>query len=301
MSIAIQKPEWKRLEIPGRVDFEDGNGDLPKLEITTDASEAELYLHGAHVTGFRRRGEAPLLFTSQFSRFERGQAIRGGVPVIFPWFGAREGEPSHGFARVQEWRLNEITSLPPGGANIRLGLGENPSAATCPSFTANYIVTVTHVLRLELVITNTSPDQEFSFESCLHTYVHVADVRNVRIKGLHGVTYLDKVDQFAPKVEQQGEIRITGETDRVYQDTESSVEVVDPGFGRRIFVEKSGSRSTVLWNPWVAKAHQMPDFGGEEYLQMVCVESGNIGNNRVVLPPGQSSVLAVTLRSEPLA
>jgi D-hexose-6-phosphate mutarotase len=300
MSASIFGSELKRLEIPGRVDFETGNGDLSKLDLVTDASEGEIYLHGAHVTGFQRHGEPPLLFTSQFSRFERGQPIRGGVPIIFPWFGARDGEPSHGFARLQEWHLHEATALPPGGLSLRLGLGDNPAAAMWPAFSANYAVTLTDVLRLELIITNTSVSQELAFESCLHTYLHVGDVRSTRISGLRGVTYLDKVDHFTPKVEQEEEIRITGETDRIYLDTESVVEVIDPALQRVIRVEKSGSRSTVLWNPWVAKAQQMPDFGSEEYLQMVCVESGNVGRNRVVLAPGRSTVLAVTLSSHPL-
>jgi len=182
-----------------------------------------------------------------------------------------------------------------------LALGETPPAATWPPFTLNYVVTVTEVLRLELIVTNTSASQEFSFENCLHTYLHVGDVRQIRVRGLKGTSYLDKVEQFALKQETNEEISITSETDRVYLDTESTVEVVDPSLGRRLLIEKSGSRSTVLWNPWIAKAQQMPDFGGEEYLQMVCVESGNVGRNRVVLPPGHSSVLGVTLRAEPLA
>lgn len=301
MNTAILSSELKRLEIPGRVRLQEGNGDLLKVEINTDFSEAELYLQGAHVTEFRKRGEEPLLFTSSFSRFEKQQAIRGGVPVIFPWFAAREGEPFHGFARISAWRLNEVLALPTGGVTLRLSLTPIAAAATWPPFTLNYVVTVTETLRLELIATNGSADQDFSFENCLHTYFHVGDVRTIRVKGLKGVTYLDKVDNFAAKVEGEEEIAIVAETDRVYQDTASTVEILDPSLKRTIRIEKSGSESTVLWNPWIAKSQQMPDFGNEEYLRMVCVESGNVGKNRVVLPPGRSVVMSTLISSSPLA
>ena len=162
-------------------------------------------------------------------------------------------------------------------------------------------MTVTETLRLDLIATNGSADQDFSFENCLHTYFHVGDVRTIRVKGLKGVTYLDKVDNFAAKVEAEDEIAIVAETDRVYQDTASTVEILDPSLKRRIRIEKAGSQSTVLWNPWIAKSQQMPDFGNEEYLRMVCVESGNVGKNRVVLPPGRSVVMSTIISSSPLA
>ena len=300
MNTTFLNADVKRLEIPGRVRLQEGNGELLKVEIDTDFSEAELYLQGAHITEFSRKGEAPLLFTSHFSRFEKQQAIRGGVPVIFPWFAAREGEPFHGFARISQWRLNEVTALPAGGVSLRLALGPVSAAATWPPFTLNYVVTVTDTLRLELIATNTSADQQLSFEDCLHTYFHVGDIHGIKVQGLKGVTYLDKVDSFAAKVEQNDAISITGETDRVYQDTTSTVEISDPTLKRRIRVEKAGSASTVLWNPWIGRAQQMPDFGNEEYLKMVCVESGNVGKNRVILPPGKSHVLSVVLSSHPL-
>ena len=300
MNTTILNSDLRRLEIPGRVRLQEGNGELLKVEIDTDFGEAELYLQGAHVTEFSRKGEAPLLFTSHFSRFEKQQAIRGGVPVIFPWFAAREGEPFHGFARISQWCLNEVTALPTGGVSLRLALGPVAAAATWSAFTLNYVVTVADTLRLELIATNTSVDQTFSFENCFHTYFTVGDIHGVKVRGLKGVTYLDKVDNFAAKVEASDEITIVGETDRVYQDTTSTVEILDSVLKRVIRVEKSGSQSTVLWNPWIGKAQQMPDFGNEEYLKMICVESGNVGKNRVILPPGQSQVLSVGLSSHPL-
>jgi glucose-6-phosphate 1-epimerase len=287
----------KRFEIPGRVTILEGNGDLPKLEITSDWSTAEIYLHGAHVTDFQKKGEPPLLFTSQFSRFAPGQAIRGGVPIIFPWFGAKEGGSAHGFARTCEWELHEVTTVPDGGVSLRFGFPGCPESATWPPFAANYAVTVTDTLTLELIVTNTSRDQQLGIETCLHSYFLVSDVSDVSIVGLKGTSYFDKADHFAQKVDQADALKITGEEDRIYFDSLGAVEIVDPGFRRRIRVEKSGSASTVVWNPWLAKAQQMSDFGNEEYKQMVCVESGNVANHKMNLAPGKSATLKVVLRS----
>ena len=284
----------------GRVSFLDGQGELPLLEISTRWSTAEIYLHGAHVTRFTKKDEAPLLFMSQCSRFEPGQPIRGGIPIIFPWFGQREGMGAHGFARLKPWELKEFAPAPDGSVSVRLRLPDCPEASTFTPFTADYIVTVNEALTLQLVVTNRSEDQDLSFENCLHTYFETGDIEGVSISGLKGVDYLDKVAGFARKTETDDAIRIASEVDRIYMDTNASVEIQDAYQDRRIQVEKSGSNSTIVWNPWTAKAQQMPDFGNEEFERMVCVESGNVGPNALKLKPGESSTLRVTLRSEKL-
>ena len=287
----------KRFEIPGRVTVLEGNGEMPKIEVTTDWSSAEIYLHGAHVTDFQKKGEPPLLFTSQFSRFAPGQPIRGGVPVIFPWFGAKEGESTHGFARTTEWELHEATTVPDGGVSLRFGFPGCAESAMWPAFAANYVVTVTEVLTLELIVTNSSGDQDFTFENCLHSYFAISDINHVSVAGLKGVSYYDKVDLFAQRTESAEAIGIASEVDRIYFDAHSAVEIVDPGLRRKIRIEKNGSASTVVWNPWIAKSQQLSDFGNDEYKQMLCVESGNVAKNKLTLPPGKSSVLKVVLSS----
>ncbi len=291
-------------EALGRVTFLDGQGELPMLEITTAWSTAAIYLHGAHVTQFEKKGEAPLLFMSQCSRFEEGHPIRGGIPVIFPWFGPREGLGQHGFARVKAWDLKEFAPAPDGSVSVRFRLPDCPEAAAYPAYTADYVVTVNQSLTLQLIITNQSRDAEFTFEDCLHTYFDVGDVTAVSVRGLKGVSYLDKVAGCVEKTETSNALRIASEVDRTYLNTSGTVEILDPRLGRRIIVEKQGSASTVVWNPWIAKARQMPDFGDEEYGRMLCVESGNVASNSIRLPPGASSTLTVklssaTLRSRP--
>jgi glucose-6-phosphate 1-epimerase len=297
--MAKSKPEPKLKHItPGRVAFMDGRGELPMLEVITEWSTAGIYLHGAHVTHFKKKDEAPLLFLSQCSRFGPGEPIRGGIPVIFPWFGPREGLPQHGFARLKTWELKEFAPAPDGSVSVRFCLPDCPEASAFPSFTAEYIVTVNASLTLQLVVTNASRDETFNFENCLHTYLEVGDIAGVSITGLKSVSYLDKVANFAQKIETEDAIRIASEVDRIYLNTTGPVEILDSQLGRKIRLEKHGSVSTVVWNPGVGKAQQMPDFGNEEYQRMLCVESGNVASNLIRLPPGESSTLTVKLSSE---
>ena len=284
----------------GRVMFLDGQGELPMLEVSTPWSTAEIYLHGAHVTGFRKTGEPPILFMSQCSRFAEEQPIRGGVPIIFPWFGMREGCAQHGFARNKNWDLKEFTPAADGSVSVRFRLPDCPEASSVPPFTADYTVTVDEALTLKLVVTNTSRDESFTFENCLHSYFEVGDVTAVSISGLKGAEYLDKVANFARKKESETALRISSEVDRMYLNTTESVQLTDARLSRRITIEKHGSLSTVVWNPGVAKAQQMPDFGNDEFHKMVCIESGNVAENQITLPPGESSTLTVRISSEPL-
>lgn len=280
-----------QFEIPGHLALATGNGGLPKLLVTTSVSTAEIYLHGAHVTAFGKNGEPPLLFMSSAGNFARDKAIRGGVPIIFPWFGPREGVPPHGFARTVEWDLKQTQLLPDGSVQVRFGL------PAVKSYEVEYIVTVADTLTLELVVGNTG-EKETSFETCLHTYFLIGSIDTVSITGLKGTEYLDK-EQNTEALEEADAIRITAETDRVYFDTTATTEIIDPTLGRTIRVEKSGSRSTVVWNPWIAKSKAMDDFGDDEYPGMLCVESGNVGRNKITLPPCGRTTLKVVVSSTP--
>jgi glucose-6-phosphate 1-epimerase len=298
MEMTIFPGRLRKFEIPGRVTFAHGNGGLPKINITTGRSTAEIYLHGAHITGFQKNGEPPLLFLSRLSQFAAGKPIRGGVPVCFPWFGQREGDVIHGFARITEWDLIETAATPDGGVTVRFRLPSTAANAAWPAYRAEFVVAVTDRLAMELIATNESADRNFDFENCLHTYFAVGDILDVSLAGLKGAHYLDKTDKSARKLESADAIRITAETNRVYPDTPGTVEIRDAKFRRTIHVDKSGSAATVVWNPWTTQL--MPDFDSAEHRQMVCVESGNVGQNKLSLAPGKTAGLKVVLSSRPL-
>jgi D-hexose-6-phosphate mutarotase len=287
-------------ENAGHVAFLDGQNEMPMIEVNTPWSRAGIYFHGAHLTDFTLKDQQPLLFMSQCSRFADGQPIRGGIPVIFPWFGPREGQSMHGFARLRAWDLKAVVPARDGSVGVHFSLPECPEAATFTAFKADYIVTVGESLKLQLAVTNKSETDTLAFEDCLHTYFSVSDATAISIKGLKGVNYLDRLAGGARKTETDEVIRISSEVDRAYLDATGPVEILDPRFGRRILIEKQGSASTVVWNPWIAKSQAMPDFGNDEYTRMVCVESGNVGANGIRLAPGQTSTLTVKLSSQRL-
>ena len=289
-----------RFGIPGVVAFETGPGGLTRIAVTAQAGEAHVYLHGGHVTHFAPRGQRPVLFTSARSLYATDKAIRGGVPVIFPWFGARAGDPSapmHGFARTTEWALLSVEQG--AGASASLELGLSPSARTRGAWPADfevrYRVTVGASLDLALEVTNASR-QPFTFEEALHTYLAVADVTAVAVTGLAGTTYIDKTDGMKRKRQDDAPVRLTAETDRVYLDTRSACAVDDPRGGRRLIVDKAGSSTTVVWNPWQEKAKGMSDFDPEEWRSMLCIETANAADNAVTLAPGDRHELEASIR-----
>jgi glucose-6-phosphate 1-epimerase len=280
-------------EIPGSVTLQTGKGGLPFIRVESASSTAEIYLLGAHVTHFQRTNEEPLLFMSEASEFEVGKPIRGGVPIVFPWFGGRDGLPAHGFARLAVWDLRSSRVLADGSVMLHFRLPQDDE------FETDFTVTVGDTLAMELTVSNTG-SSDFRFESCLHTYFRIGDIHQTSVAGLKGTRYLDTLvsQEFT---ETEDTIRFTGETDRIYQNTTAAVEIHDPVLRRIIHVRKSGSLSTVVWNPWIAKSQRMPDFGDNEYPQMVCVESGNVKENAVVLQPGEVSILRVEIASQALS
>jgi glucose-6-phosphate 1-epimerase len=299
MGETLISEQLQRHEIPGRVKFTTGNGGLAKVVVTTKISTAEIYLHGAQVTGFQKNGEPPLLFTSAKSHFAPDKAIRGGVPICFPWFGAREGDVAHGFARLTEWKLTKTAVAADGSGMLHFCLPEIPERIAWKNLRTEFVVTVSGKLTVELMATNDSPEA-MEMENCLHSYFHVGDIGGVEICGLKGMYFLDKTGNNARKLEAGDAIKIVSETDRVFPDATGVVEIHDAKLRRIIRVQKDGSASTIVWNPWIAKARAMADFGDEEFNWMVCVEAGNVGQNRITLAPGKTSALRVELSSTPL-
>lgn len=278
-----------------------GHGNLPMLKIHTPWSTAEVYPHGAHVTHFQINGEPPLIFISRNSHFADGEAIRGGVPVCFPWFGPREGGPAHGLARILTWDLAETAVAPEGRVTVRLQLPRHLLKPEWSALRTEFVVTVADTLAMELVTTNESADGALEIENCLHTYFHVGKISAVSIYGLESFPF-DDFASGAGGVQSAAEssiLKITKETNRVYPNHTGAVEIRDDNLKRTIRVEKSNSNSTIVWNPWTTQ--KLPDdFDLAEHQNMVCVESGNVKQNRVSLAPGGTTALKVVLNSRPL-
>ena len=291
------------MHLPDGVQLLPGHGGLTKVVVATAHATAEVYLHGAHVAAYQPSGQPPVLFMSGQSRFEPGKAIRGGIPICFPWFGPLEGHPNapaHGFARTALWALAAAAADPDGGVTLTLTLArdEDPASDWPHAFAATYVVTVGPASLTTALTVRHIGGEPFLYEAALHTYLHVGDARRATVHGLENTPWRDKVlARQMPGVD--GPIAFTAETDRVYFDTTAPVTVIDPTLNRKLTVHKHGSASTVVWNPWVAKSAALSDFGDDEWPTMCCVETANIGGDAVTLGPGQSHTTTAVLAATP--
>ena len=292
--------------IPGILSF-DEHGVLIRARITTPACTGELYLQGAHLTAWRPANEQPVLFLSDKSAFAPGKAIRGGIPIIFPWFGTRTATaedprtdgPSHGFARTQPWQLDFAAYA---ADELHLSLSLEPTDLSRSLGFDNFLVacqiTFGRELRLRLSVANDS-DKPMRIEEALHTYLHVGDVEQVRVHGLFETEYLDKTDNFTRKTQTEPVLTLTGPTDRPYLNTTSPIVVDDPVLHRRVTVAKANSNTTVVWNPWADNG--LADMSGDGWRHMLCIESANAAENAITLQPREAHVLETSISVEALA
>lgn len=270
------------------VNFFAAPGGFTAVKLVNGFGEAALTLYGAHVMSYTPAGAVPVLWMSDKSMFTAGEPIRGGIPVCWPWFGPDPAGKfgGHGYARVSFWNVVSATQTPAGKTTVTLALTEKDvDAKFAPQpFKLELTVTLGSTLTVALKIYNTG-SCDLAYSGALHSYFNVADASAIKVTGLEDCDYADKVLNVDGV--QNGAIVIDREIDRVYCRTSGIVEVVDPVFNRTLRIAKSGSSSTVVWNPWIEKSKRMPDFGDEEYHTMVCVEAANApaaGDDRVLVP-----------------
>ena len=288
----------RRFEIPGIAQVVEGKGGLPKVRITSPEAAGEMYTHGAHVTSWTPAGGEEVLFLSSQTRWEHGHAIRGGIPICFPWFGGKADDPkapAHGLVRTKSWQLESITQV---GRAVTVSMFTESDESTKRWWPAEFRLvhraTFGRELSLKLEVTNTGKTS-LRFEEALHTYHRVGNIEMTRVRGLDKVQYLDKTDSNRKKV-QRGEIAIVSETDRVYLNTQDAVELEDTVLRRRTRVIKQNSLTTVVWNPWVQKAQALSDLGDDEWMQMICIETSNVADFALVLAPGQQHTMEAVVK-----
>ncbi len=278
---------------------------LTELRVTTPAAEATILTQGAHLTRWNPTGQQPVIYVSPRSAFAPGKPVRGGIPVLFPWFAAGwDGKhtPMHGFARVSEWTL-ESTHLDPNG-EVHVTLTLQPTddfrAAGYGSFHAAIQFRIGATLDTTLEVTNHGTEP-MVFEEGLHTYFAVGDIHQVATEGLEGTTYVDKRDNFTRKVQRDRLLRYTRDVDQVHVQTTEPLTIHDAAWKRAIHIRKQGSNTTVTWNPWSTTSPTIPDLAPDSWQHFVCVETVNAGDDRITLAPGHThrmdSLLSVTRQS----
>jgi len=298
---AVEELE-RRFGIPGVARIGEGNGGLARIQITGSHAEGEIYLHGAQVTSWKPAGNDEVLFLSKKSRWKEGQAIRGGIPICFPWFRAKVDDPkapAHGFVRTRTWQLESIVEVKSGVCVSMSTKSDEQTRRWWPAeFRLVYRVVFGPELTLELVCTNTG-ETDLRFEEALHTYNRVADVANVRLQGLDAMHFLDNTDSNTEKV-QRGDVTIASATDNAFLRTQSDVDLIDPELRRHIRLMKTNSSTTVVWNPWHDGGARLGDLDDGEWTRFLCVEASNILAASVSLAPGEKHQMTAVLSAAKL-
>jgi glucose-6-phosphate 1-epimerase len=287
----------RRYSIQDKIQFRETDSGLAIAEIDNGHAHATICLQGGHVMTWQpRTQEKPVIWLSGNASLLPGKSIRGGVPVCWPWFGphvSEPGFPAHGFARTVAWEITRAENTAGDETVIGFKLEQNArTQAMWPYETRlNILITLGNTLKIDLVTEN-GDAQDVVISEALHTYFQVGDIADIQILGLEDCDYYDKV-AGGLRARQEGAIRFSAETDRVYVNTTSTCSIEDTLLKRRIRIAKSGSHSTVVWNPWQEKADKMGDLGPDGWRRMVCVESANAMDNPVLIPAGKSHTLGV--------
>lgn len=275
--------------LAGQLRFVEGKGGFPMGEVDNGLARARISLYGGQLLSFQPAEEPEdLMFLSERAYYQEGKAIKGGVPLCWPWFGADPeglGRPAHGFMRNRHWNVQGAEVLADGATRLRLGVvdTEETRGIWPHPFQLSLRVTVGNDLTLELVTTNPG-SEALTVTQALHTYFKVGEIGGVRVLGLEENDYLDKVDGGAQK-RQAGPVTIAGEVDRIYIGVQGDLVIDDPALERRIRIASTGSRSAVVWNPWATIAAEMADLADDDYTRMLCVETANAGSDVVSVPP----------------
>ncbi len=290
--------------LPDVLSFTQGPGDFVVAEIRNPFAQARVCTYAGQVLSYRPLTAADdLLFVSEHAYFAPGKAIKGGIPICWPWFGPDPegvGRPTHGFLRNRQWDVLDTTAIDEQTTQIRLvARADAETLAAWPhDFEVILEVTVGATLVINL-ITRHNAATTLSLSQGLHTYFRVGDIAKTQVFGLAGMRYLDKVDGGIEKP-QDGAVSVASEVDRIYLDVSYPLTIEDRALNRRIEIEATGSRSAVVWNPWSDKAAAMGDLGNAEYRQMLCVETTNAGPDHMTIAPGETYRLSTIYRLQSL-
>ena len=264
------------------------------ISLSNQIAECKISLWGGNIVSYRPKTQQHDVFwLGELNKFDNVQAIRGGVPVCWPRFAEEQlngNLPRHGFARLSEWKLANA-SVDANQIEVKLSL--IPDAKYNIDATADLFIKITDKLEYCLEIVNHGTE-EFKFSEALHAYFNIGSVNEAIIKGLAGCRYRNSLNgEFCTLNE---DLKIKAEFDSAFINHHDVVEIVDPVLSRVISIKKSGSNTTVVWNP----NKDLAEMSTEQYKQFVCVEPANQGDSFVCLPPGQKHRISMQIAVTPL-
>jgi len=301
-SINIQRLNGE-FGVSGQLSFFEAQGGLPFLQVSNQNASALISLYAGQVLSFQPvNATEDMLFVSSNAYFHEEKAIKGGIPICWPWFGdvlANPSLPAHGFVRNNFWRVTHVDSLENNDTGIQLEFVNTPKTSTYwpDSFRLFLKIVIGHTLTVELATIN-SGHQVFAISEALHTYFKVADVQQITVGGLENTDFLDKTEGFSQK-HQRGAVKVSTEMDRIYLNTSASIVIHDPILNRQIKISSSGNRHVVLWNPWFQGSTTLADLHPDDYHSFICVEMANALPHSVEIAPGQSHSLTANFSIMP--
>lgn len=270
--------------------FENG---FEYIEVQNESASVKIALQGAHIFEYVKKDAINLLWLSEFSAFEEGIAIRGGIPLCWPRFGSLDKTlPQHGFARTELFKLMEVKEIDASTTEIVLGLKDTPSTRQIWNHKFDLQVKIRVAEKLTLIMSTKNLDEEeFMLTQAFHSYFRISDINNIAIKGLEEKAYYDSLLDCKGKESQS--LLIDKEVDRVYQETDSKIFLEDNE--KIITLKTSGSSSSIVWNPWIDKCSRMSYMSKNAYKSFVCIESANAFDDSVIIKSKKTHTLSLDI------
>lgn len=259
-------------------------GDAEIINVTTPLCKLSVSLYGGQLLSWIPTGFDDILFLSPQSHYQKGTTIQGGVPICWPWFGAVK-EPKHGFAKVNNWEVVVSEILPNGYAHINLCL-KTPEQGQL-----KVELDIVAGDKLTQTLTTVNGPEPLDYSCAIHNFWNVGDVTKISVTGLEDATYKEYAENAKPHSESP--LQIDGNIDRVYTGTEKQIVLTDPVLGRKITIDRTGSKTVIVWNCW-EDAKDMDDMPDDGYLHYLCMESGNALSDTVQLGPNDVHTISYT-------
>jgi glucose-6-phosphate 1-epimerase len=290
----------QQFAIDDQLNFELNEAGIVVATITNQFATVSLSTYGGHVLSYLPVGEPEdVFFISDQAVYGQGKAIRGGIPVCWPWFAedmAEYGKKPHGFARNQQWNVIATKANQDGSTEISLALSHTEASLAVWPYEFSLVLEVVVGESLHMTLTTENLSQKpFTITQALHTYLNVSDIHDIEIVGLDNMQYLDKLTHFSEK-SQQGDITVDGEIDRVYLDPPAIVTLSDTGFERDIVMTSSGNKTLVVWNPGPETVRQLSDIDAAAYKDFICIETANAVVDKVLIESGQQHSLTAVFQ-----
>lgn len=276
------------MQLPSSVQVTEPTPGFPVYEVNHSTCHARVALQGAHVMEWQPSSTPhPVLYLSPKAILREGTAIRGGIPICWPWFNAAPewaNGPSHGVARTRFWQMVSVTEDGSGVTFVMTTVHEGLKATAT--------LQLGDKLTVSLDSENTGAGMQ-RVSGALHTYLKIDEITMITVGGLAGRHYLDTVGVPTRRI-QEGPVVFEGEVDRIYE-SEGPLRLDDPGMDRVLMVEKQGSPSSVVWNPWAEKSGTMVDLENQAFMDFACLEAAIANPLAVELAPGETHRLETTI------